>query len=166
MLGYFAVLFIVTINVIIETNNEYMHAGALFVRNLTNETYVIHHSPYIVDFRSAGCYHTITGRLQIFTRAARQAFRVASLLAGSTSSRPFFCFLCNLRSIHDAQGTDARPCEVSHRYVKSPHQPLRFDVEEGATLNYYNRPKSGPTTSPEGVNDIGGMVYSQVMIRS
>ena len=30
-----------------------MHAGALFVRNLTNETYVIHHSPYIVDFRSA-----------------------------------------------------------------------------------------------------------------
>ena len=53
MLGYFAVLFIVTINVIIETNNEYMHAGALFVRNLTNETYVIHHSPYIVDFRSA-----------------------------------------------------------------------------------------------------------------
>lgn len=41
MLGYFAVLFIVTINVIIETNNEYMHAGALFVRNLTNETYVI-----------------------------------------------------------------------------------------------------------------------------
>ena len=114
---------------------------------------LIHHSPYIVDFRSAGCYHTITGRLQISTRAARQAFRVASLLAGSTSSRPFFCFLCNLRSIHDAQGTDARPCEVSHRYVKSPHQPLRFDVEEGATLNYYNRPKSGPTTSPEGVND-------------
>ena len=40
MLGYFAVLFIVTINVI-ETNNKYMHAGALFVRNLTNETYVI-----------------------------------------------------------------------------------------------------------------------------
>jgi hypothetical protein len=39
--------------------------------------------------------------------------------------------------------------------VKSPHQPLRFDVEEGATLNYYNRPKSGPTTSPEGVNDGG-----------
>ena len=111
-------------------------------------TYVsaIHHSPYIVDFRSAGCCHTITGRLQILTRAARQAFRVASLLAGSTSSRPFFCFLCNLRSIHDAQGTDARPCEVSHRYVKSPHQPLRFDVEEGATLNDYNRPK---------VNDIG-----------
>ena len=121
---------------------------------------LIHHSPYIVDFRSAGCYHTITGRLQISTRAARQAFRVASLLAGSTSSRPFFCFLCNLRSIHDAQGTDARPCEVSHRYVKSPHQPLRFDVEEGATLNYYNRPKSGPTKSPEGVNDKGGMVYS------
>jgi len=53
MLGYFAVLFIVTINVIIETNNEYVHAGALFVRNLTNEKYVIHHSPYIVDFRSA-----------------------------------------------------------------------------------------------------------------
>ena len=105
-------------------------------------------------------YHTITGRLQISTRAPRQAFWVASLLAGSTSSRPFFCFLCNLRSLHDAQGTDARPCEVSHRYVKSPHQPLRFDVEEGATLNYYNRPKSGPTTSPEGVNDKGGMVYS------
>ena len=125
---------------------------------------LIHHSPYIVDFRSAGCYHTITGRLQISTRAARQAFRVASLLAGSTSSRPFFCFLCNLRSIHDAQGTDARPCEVSHRYVKSPHQPLRFDVEDGSTQNYYNRPRFGPTASPEGVNDIGGMVYYSIML--
>ena len=27
-----------------------------------------------------------------------------------------------------------------------------------ATLNYYNRPKSGPTTSPEGVNDMGNGV--------
>ena len=116
--------------------------------------------PISLTFGRQCGYHTNSGRLQIPTRAARQAFWVASLLAGSTSSRPFFCFLCNLRSIHDAQGTDARPCEVSHRYVKSPHQPLRFDVEEGATLNYYNRPKSGPTTSPEGVNDKGGMVYS------
>ena len=91
--------------------------------NDDNKIIAIHHSPYFVDFRSAGCYHTITGRLQIATRAARQAFRVASLLAGSTSSRPFFCFLCNLRSIHDAQGTDARPCEVSHRYVKCPMSP-------------------------------------------
>ena len=124
------------------------------------EGLLIHHFPYIVDFRSAV-------RLPYEHRSVANAdtrsapiFWVASLLAGSTSSRPFFCFLCNLRSIHDAQGTDARPCEVSHRYVKSPHQPLRFDVEEGATLNYYNRPKSGPTTSPEGVNDKGGMVYS------
>ena len=140
-----------------KTNNVYARCIKGDKLRTAAKENVIHHSPYIyiVDFRSAENYHTITGRLQIATRAARQAFRVASLLAGSTSSRPFFCFLCNLRSIHDAQGTDARPCEVSHRYVKSPHQPLRFDVEEGATLNYYNRPKSGPTTSPEGVNDGG-----------
>ena len=109
-------------------------------------------------------YHTITGRLQISTRAPRQAFWVASLLAGSTSSRPFFCFLCNLRSLHDAQGTDARPCEVSHRYVKSPHQPLRFDVEEGATLNDYNRPKVNDIGFRPRVNDIGGMVYYHMWI--
>jgi len=57
------------------------------------------------------------------------------------------------------QGTDARPCEVSHRYVKSPHQPLRFDVEEGATQNYYNRPKVNDIGVRPRVNDIGGMVY-------
>jgi len=69
----------------------------------------IHHSPYIVDFRSAGWlpyeHWSVT---KISTRAARQTFWVASLLAGSTSSRPFFCFLCNLRSLHDAQARHRR----------------------------------------------------------
>ena len=45
--------------------------------NEGNYMYVIDHSPYIVDFRSAVSYHTNTGRLQIPTRATRQTFRVA-----------------------------------------------------------------------------------------
>jgi len=114
---------------------------------------------YIVDFRSAGGLpYEHWSVANIDTRCAPKN-RVASLLAGSTSSRPFFCFLCNLRSLHDAQGTDARPCEVSHRYVKSPLQPLRFDVEEGATLNYYNRPKVNDIGVRPRVNDIAQLVY-------
>ena len=95
-----------------------------------------------MTFGRQGSYHTNTGRLQISTRAARQTFWVASLLAGSTSSRPFFSFLCNLRSLHDAQGTDARPCEVSHRYVKSPDQPLVRRSRTPRPKIYYNRPNS------------------------
>ena len=64
--------------------------------------------PISLTFGRQGGYHTNTGRLQISTRAARQTFWVASLLAGSTSSRPFFCFLCNLRSLHDAQARHRR----------------------------------------------------------
>ena len=65
------------------------------------------------------------------------------------------------------QGTDARPCEVSHRYVKSPDQPLRFDVEEGATQNYYNRPKVNDIGVRPRVNDIGnGVLPSGTFVRS
>jgi len=41
----------------------------------------IYHSPCsIIDFWSAGKYHTINGRLQIQTRASRQIFWVAGVL--------------------------------------------------------------------------------------